>query len=144
MSEIHLQIEKVLTWYDRLPADFNDVDLLIDARRKLSTRLYQFACVLADLSKDKISSEHRRKAFEARRKAELIASTEKPVLSQIEAIVQSEAEGLKEAEAAAEAEFQAARIIYSAAQTVCDVMNQHIANLRAERHRDLISAGSQV
>lgn len=136
-------ISNTISWYDRLPRDFSDIETLISARRKLSTSLFKVAQNLATLGVEKSNAEHSRKAFEARRRHELMNAETKPVKSHIDVQVSNEAEAYLNAENAAESEYQALRIMYSAALNVCDVMNQHIANLRSEKSRELSGIGSQ-
>ena len=137
-------IQKTIEWYDTLPAGFIDIELLINARRLLSTRLYKFAGHLAEFNRDKIAAEHVRKSFEASKRAELMKSSEgKPIASHVEAMVQKECIPYRQKETEFEQDFSSAKIIYQAAMNVCDVMNQHIANLRGEKNRETINQGSQ-
>ena len=145
MNETLQNIQKAVSWYDRLPADFNDIQMLLNARRLLSTRLFQLAGYLADQSRDKIAAEHVRKSFEARRFAEIKSTSEgKVIAAHIDAQVRSEAVEYAQKEAQAEADYTALKIIYSAAQNVCDVMSQHISNLKQERFSESVGAGSQA
>jgi hypothetical protein len=143
MESILNYIQKTVGWYDKIPAGYNDIDMLINARRVLSTRLFQFAGIMADLRRNKGATELRRKAFENRRRYELKQSTEgKPIASHIEAQVLSESAEFLEAEFIAESEFAAAKLIFDSAMNICDVMNQHIANLRGEKSREMINQGA--
>ena len=98
---------------------------------------------MAGAIKEKNSTEHERKSFEYRRKCELIESADKPIVSQIEAKVFNESTDYRNAESAAEAEFKAMQLIYGAAENVTNVMQQHIANLRGEKSREMAAGGSQ-
>ena len=138
------EIEKAVRWYDKIPGDFNNISLLVNARRALSTRLFAFGTHLARLRTEKGATELRRKAFENRRRYELKQAIEgKIIASHIEAQVLSESVEHLENEQLADAEFAAARIIYDSAMNVCDVMNQHIANLRSEKSMEMHGQGSQ-
>jgi hypothetical protein len=137
-------INQTVGWYDSLPPDFSDIDLLLNARRLLSTRLYKLAQCLADASREKNASEHKRKSFEARRRYELReAEKGKVVVSHIDVTVAQQAIPYVMEEAEKEREFISLKIIYSAAVNVCDVMNQHLAHLRAEKGREMSGQGGQ-
>ena len=142
MNTVITNIQKVISWYANIPADFNDIDLLLNSRRVLATRLYELAVIMAQAIKEKNSTEHERKSFEYRRKCELMAAAEKPVISHIEAIVFNESSTYRDVESAAEAEFKAMQLIYGAAETVVYTMQQHIANLRGEKSREVGGGGS--
>lgn len=137
------KIEKAIAWYQSIPADFNDIDMLLNCRRKLSTRLFELSIQLASLGRQRNAAEHARKSFEARRRYELTSAEEKPVQAKIAAQVTSEAASLFASESISDAEYTAAKLIYQAAMNVCDVMNQHIANLRSEKSREMINSASQ-
>lgn len=143
MNETLRDISATIAWYRKLPRDFNDINLLMNARRSLSTMLYEVAGILAEYARDKIAAEHVRKAFEAEKFAELRDKAEKPITSQIEAAVKALSVSYCQREADTEAEYQAAKIVYDAAKNVCDVMTQHIANLKSEKRDEMIGVGSQ-
>lgn len=83
MNETLRDISATIAWYRKLPRDFNDINLLMNARRSLSTMLYEVAGMLAEYASDKIAAEHVRKAFEAEKFAELRDKGEPAKLKQL-------------------------------------------------------------
>jgi hypothetical protein len=128
---LHDQIEKIISGYHSLPADFADVDRLINARRLLSTHLFEYAQMVGAQKKLASHAELKRKATYAATKQDLIAKGASAAKADAEAtVVVAE---LMEDEYMADAELVAMRLIYEAAKDVLDTLNQHIANLRFER-----------
>jgi len=128
---LHEAIEKIISGYHSLPADFADVDRLINARRLLSTHLFEYAQMVGAQKKLASHAELKRKATYAATKQDLIAKGASAAKADAEAtVVVAE---LMEYEYMADAELVAMRLIYEAAKDVLDTLNQHIANLRFER-----------
>lgn len=128
---LHEQIENIISGYHRLPADFADVDRLINARRLLATHLFEYAQMVGAQKKLAAGCEFRRKAKYAETKQDLITKGASAAKADAEAqVVVSE---LLNDEYMADAELVAMRLIYESAKDVLDTLNQHIANLRFER-----------
>jgi hypothetical protein len=128
---LHEAIEKIISGYHGLPADFADVDRLINARRLLSTHLFEYAQMVGAQKKLASHAELKRKATYAATKQDLIAKGASAAKADAEATVM--VAELMEYEYMADAELVAMRLIYEAAKDVLDTLNQHIANLRFER-----------
>lgn len=139
----HEKIARLINWYYSLPSDYQDVVMLINARRRLSAYLFFFAEQVGQLGKEKARSEWERKSTFARRKQEILDTMSKPVSSLAESKAESELTDLRRAESLAEGDFHASRMIYESAGNVLDAMSQHIAHLRRELELETKGMGSQ-
>lgn len=136
------RIQKIVTWYSKLPRDFADVGLLMHARARLSTYLAEMAMQVTQLYAQKNGAEFQRKAAhaEALRAA---MGIEKTSAAAAKVIADSETMDAVQREYDADAEHQAAKMLYDAFRNVCDVMNQHISNLKSEKRNEFTNTGSQ-
>lgn len=125
------QIEQIIRGYLSLPADFADIDRLINARRLLAGRLFDFAVIVGAQKKAAAHSTMARKSKYAQVKQELIAQGASAAKADAEALVV--VDDLMKDEYTADAELYALRLIYESGRDVLETMNQHIANLRFER-----------
>lgn len=131
-------IASIVAWYARIRPDFTDIDLLMNARRKLSTRLFELAMQVQALNREFSGAKYRLEIFEMRRFQELRAEAQgRFIATHAEAQVKCESAELQEQEMQAETALQSAKIIYSSGMNVCDVMSQHISNLKMEKQSEM-------
>jgi hypothetical protein len=138
---IHL-IDKIVKWYADCPKDYADVQSLMYARQKLSCHLAEMAAQVTQLQAQRNGAEFQRKAAHAeilRREM----SVEKTTAAAAKIIADNEVRPEMEREMECDSEYQKARLLYDAYRNVCDVMNQHISCLKAEKRNEFIGSGSQ-
>lgn len=141
--ETILAIEKVIRWYSDLSRDYNDLDTLLSAARKLSTLLFEFAGEVGGMYKQRNRTEFQRKAEFARIYRELMAGDPRPSVSAAEKEADGLVSTLRNEEQQADAEYQAARLYLEAAKAVHEQMRQHISNLKSEKALEGRGQGSQ-
>lgn len=134
-------ISRVVTWYAGIQRDFADVGHLMSARRSLACNLSLMASQVGELYEQKNATETLRKAAHASRMSEEI----KGGTSAAAAKVVADSETLNELarELQSDSEYRRSYILYESWKNVCDVMSQHISNLKAERQSEFIGQGSQ-
>lgn len=135
-------ISRVATWYAALQRDFSDVAHLMSARRSLACNLSLMASQVGTLYEQKNATETLRKAAHSEALREAM---EKPGMSAAQGKIIADNAILNEIarESAADTEYRRAWILYESWKNVCDVMSQHISNLKAERHSEYTGQGSQ-
>ena len=138
------RIENAVAWYANLPKDFADVDTLLQAARKLSARIFEFAGEVGALYKARNRTEFQRKAEFSRIFRELMAADPKPSV----AAAEKEADGLvatlRDDEQQADAEYHAAKLLLDTARAVHDQMRQHISHIKHEMRAEMTGQGAQV
>ena len=135
-------ISRVVDWYYKLPRDFADVAHLMSARRSLSCNLALMASQIGQLYEQKNATETLRKAAHSEA---LRDAMEKPGTSAASAKIIADNSILNELarESQADTEYRRGWILYESWKNVCDVMSQHVSNLKAERHSEYTGQGSQ-
>lgn len=136
------QIQKIVSWYSRQSRDFNDVPVLMNARAKLSTLLAEMAGQVVALYAQKNGAEFQRKAAHAEALRREM-SVEKTSAAAAKIVADSDVRTELEREYEADSEYQRARLLYDAYRNVCDVMSQHISNLKSEKRNEFTGQGSQ-
>lgn len=137
------QIEKTVTWYAGISRDFNDLDMLLSAARKLSCLVFEFAGEVAAMYKERNRTEFQRKAEFARIYRELISVDPRPSVASAEKEADGLCSSLRDAEQQADAEYNAGRLWLDSARAVHDQMRQHISNLKSEKRAEQTGQGSQ-
>ena len=136
------RITQIIEWYASLKRDFHDVPQLMSARRTLVTSLAEMAVQVAILYEQRNGAEFQRKnAHSEILRREM--SVEKTSAAAAKIIADNEVSAAMQREYDADSEYQKGRILYDAWKNVCDVMGQHISNLKAERTDDFRGSGSQ-
>lgn len=129
------EIEKIITWYNQLPADFTGINELMHKRQQLTVMIYPLNSYLADTleNKNDKDSDYETRRFERRRS--LINKGE--TASKADAL--SRADALPEYRELMEADalFQRMKKKSEAVAKIIDCMNQHIAVLRDERQKKI-------
>lgn len=137
------KIAQIIEWYAGLPRDFHDVTALMYARSRLSCHLAEMAAQVAKLHTQKNGAEFQRKADHSRiLRSEM--SVEKTSAAAAKIIADNETTEQMRREFEADSEYQAARVLYDAWRNVCDVMSQHISNLKSEKNAELRGQGQSV
>lgn len=136
------RIQKIVSWYSRIPQDFSDVGMLMHARSRMATYLAEFAMQVTTLYAQKNGTEFQRKAAhaDALRGAMGVAGTS---AAAAKVIADSDTMDAVQREYEADAEYQAAKMLYDAYRNVCDVLSQHISNLKSEKRNEFTNQGSQ-
>jgi len=136
-------IQSTVIWYSKLQRDFNDVQRLMSARRSISCNLALMASQIGQLYEQKNATETMRKAAHSEALREAM---EKQGTSAAQAKIMADNAILNELarESQADTEYRRGWILYEAWKNVCDVMSQHVSNLKAERHSEYTGQGSQV
>ena len=98
---------------------------------------------VAQLYQQKTATEFQRKTAhaEALRAA---MSVDKTSAAAAKVIADSEVRNEFSREAEADAEYHRAKLLYDAYRNICDVMNQHISNLKGERRAEYAGQWSQT
>lgn len=136
------QITKTVDWYKSLKRDFRDVPALMSARRLLACNLADMAIQMAILYEQRNGCEFQRKNAHAEiLRREMGNPGTSAAAAKI--IADNEISEVVEREYEADSEYQKAKILYDAWRNVCDVMNQHISNLKSERNAEFSGQGSQ-
>lgn len=128
----HTDIRRTIEWYSGLSRDFSDIDTPMSARRRLSTALFALAIELGEAKKEANRTEFQRRAAHART-IKRISEAGKTSMALAETLAQNETEQQRSDELATDALYTALKLLYDAAMNVCDVMGQHISNLKAEK-----------
>ena len=137
------RIHAAVTWYATINKGFDDIETLMEARRRLSCHLFAFALEVGGLNREKNRTEHLRRSRYARTVAEMLEqSGGKNVAAAKEAADYKTSQERGE-EGMAEAEYYAAKLIHEAGKDVLDTLNQHISNLKQERRLEISGQGSQ-
>ena len=134
-------IARVVTWYSNIPRDFSDVSHLMSARRSLACNLALMASQVGQLYEQKNATETLRKAAHASRMIEEIKGGTSAAAAKV--IADSETTNELARELQSDSEYRRTYILYESWKNVCDVMSQHISNLKAERNNEFTGQGSQ-
>ena len=135
-------IETITTWYKGLKRDFTGVSDLMYARQQLSGLLADVAIQMAGLIEQRNGCEFQRKKEHAEILRREMANAGTSAAA-AKVIADNEIAPLLERENQAETEYQKARLLYDAWRNICDVMSQHISNLKSERSAEQSGRGSQ-
>lgn len=135
-------IDRVVRWYATIPRDFSDVSWLMSARRSLACNLSLMASQVGELYEQKNAMETIRKVAHSEA---LRGAMERPGMSAAQAKILADNAILEEIarESHADTEYRRGWILYESWKNVCDVMSQHVSNLKAERHSEYTGQGSQ-
>ena len=136
------QIEKTVQWYAGISRDFNDLDMLLSAARKLSCLVFDFAGDVGMLYKERTRTEFQRKAEFGRIYRELMAADPRPSVASAEKEADALCASLRDAEQQADSEHYAAKLWLDTARAVDDQMRQHISNLKSEKRAEQTGQGS--
>ena len=139
------RIQAAVIWYSTIDRDFNDIEKLMEARRRLACHLFAFAMEVGELNREKSRKEPLRKSKYARTVSEMLEKSEGKTVSVTAAKEHADFKTMFERgeETASEAEYYAARVVYEAANNVLDTLSQHISNLKSERRLEYSGQGSQ-
>ena len=135
MKSTILQIEEIVTFYNGITKDFQDIERLQSGVRKLATLLFMFAGELGVLYKERNSTEFSRRAATERKKGELMRDGLSATAA--DAGAKEFVIDLLEKEQVADAHYQQARLLYDAAGNVLEAMRQHISNLKQEKRLEM-------
>lgn len=131
-------IEKIVQGYNALPADFNDIDRLTTALRRLACAVFDYSREVGEKYKDARSTEFQRKATEQREKLRLIGEGQSAAAA--ESAAKAASEKLQFAEIEADAEYRAAYLALTSANAVLDAIRQHISTLKSEKRLEMTGA----
>ena len=131
-------IEKIVQGYNALPADFNDIDRLTTALRRLACAVFEYSREVGEKYRDARSTEFQRKAAEQREKLRLIGEGQSAAAA--ESAAKAAAEKLQFAEIEADAEYRAAYLALTSANGVLDAIRQHISTLKSEKRLEMTGA----
>ena len=137
------KIQAAVQWYATIPADFQDIAQLMEARRRLACHLFNFAIEVGELNREKNRTEHLRKSKYARLVNEALEKSEGKNVAAAQQSADFKTSFERGEEGASEAAYFAGRLIYDAGTNVLDTMNQHISNLKKERSLEYNGQGSQ-
>ena len=129
------QIAEIVTFYNGITKDFQDIERLQSGVRKLATLLFMFAGELGLLYKERNSTEFSRRAATERKKGELMR--EGTSATAAGAMAAEFVIDLLEKEQQADAHYQQAKLLYDAAGNVLEAMRQHISNLKQEKRLEM-------
>jgi hypothetical protein len=142
MRTLH-NIESAVKWYAMLSADYNDINTLMNARRRLACHLFNFAIEIGELNREKNRTEHVRKSKYAMLVHDALVKSEGKNVASNQLIIDYKVSFERGEEGAAESTYYAGKLIYDAGTNVLDTMNQHISNLKKERSLEYSHQGSQ-
>lgn len=128
-------------WYMSTGKSFNDIDGLMEASKRYSIHIFNYASEVGNLYKAKNLSEWKRKANYAVKKQELVLGGS-PV-SRAESEADESVKDLRYEEQMADGDYVAGRLQLEAAKDVLDRMNQHISHLKQEKRMEMSNQGSQ-
>lgn len=135
------QIAGVVAWYRSLPKDYNDIQLLSTAQKKLACLLFDYAGEVGDLYKAKNATEYTRKTTFEKERLRLIGDGKSAAAAGNEA--QTMIAKIAFEEFCADADYRAALMQKEAASDVLRSMLQHIASIKEERRLEFSGQGSQ-
>lgn len=135
------RIVKVVNWYHKIPADFNDVELLTNASRKLACLLFDYSGEVGDMYKLAKGTEYARKVAYEKERLSLIGKGKSAAAAEIEARAGIDQQMF--AETCADSDFRSAQMQLSAARDVLEAIRQHIASLKMEQRLEMQGQGSQ-
>lgn len=136
-------IEKVVNFYHALKRGYNDIDMLVNCRKSLSTCLYYMSKDIAIAYETFKGLESLRKMNVEKRRYELISGSDKISAAAAEAQAAAQFADIRDQENESETIWKRLDLHYRSTEKVIDSLNQHIAHLRAEKQSELRGQGSQ-
>lgn len=123
---------KIIETYNGLPADFADIDRLINARKKLACLSINLAELTGDLRTEFESNYYQRKLNFAKG---VMKHKEGKTVSEAEALALIDVEEFYKQEKLSDAEYQKCRLILNQVNEVLSSMNGHLSYLKDEKKR---------
>lgn len=126
------QIKKVIKWYESLNKGYNNIELLMQARRKLTGHSYYLAEIVGEVKFNFDVTYGRRKIAIAETKVDIMSSGESASKSETQAIKECAEIIRKEKEL--EGTYYRLRLLLTQANEVSSCLHQHISNLKIEKN----------
>ena len=123
---------EIIKWYESLPRDYNDIDSLLHARKKLSVANFNLATDISNKGIEHSGVYTTRKICYAKAKSNLecqMSSTKAETLATIEI------EEIIKSENTLEAHHKGLKILFDATNKVLDAMASNINYLRDEKQK---------
>lgn len=137
------RIGKAVSWYQSLPAGYDNLETLLDAARRFACAVFDFSEEVGALYKQRNRTEHNRKSAFVMEFRALMSSDPKPSAAAAEKEADALCLSLRGEEQQADAEYRAAMLILESAKAVHDQMRQHISNLKQEKRAEFTGQGAQ-
>lgn len=135
------KIAMIVQRYQKVPADYRDIETLTTWNRKLACCLFDYAGEVGDLYKEAKGAEYARRTTYERERLKAIGEGKSAASAEIEAKARIETVLLQEV--AADVDFRVAQMQLSAARDVLEAMRQHISSLKQEHRLEMAGQGSQ-
>jgi len=129
--EIFEKIESIIVWYNRLAKGFQDIQCLIDVRRKLATYSYNVAEITGNLKIDFDNAIFTRKNEFAKAKSKLMKEGFSGTEAEAKAEIQIEE--IRRIESSLSGSYSKSKLLLSQINEILSTLNQHIAYLRSEK-----------
>lgn len=137
------KISMIVERYQKVPADFRDIETLTTWNRKLACCLFDYAGEVGDLYKSGKGAEYERRTLHERERLRLMSEGKSAAAADGEAKAGVQYAAALLAEFAADGDYKAAQMQLSAARDVLEAMRQHIASLKMEQRLEMTGQGSQ-
>ncbi len=125
-------IKKAVKWYYDLPSDYRNVELLMDARKRIAAHAFELADITGDLKKSLDNTYADRKIAQSKTKLELMEGKLSGIHAEAKATVEIK-ELIKE-EKNYEGLYGRCRLLLTQANEVLGCLNQHISLLKNEKN----------
>jgi hypothetical protein len=136
IEELTNSISKVLSWYSSIPKDFNDIDTLISAKRKLSGLIYRFSVLVGEALEEYNNSYAFRKRHHAQ---EMLKCVEAGMtLGKAELNVELKAYKFRVDEGANESMYRRLKGQFDSLRDTMSSMQQDLSILKMERNESKI------
>jgi|SRR3990172_10832344 len=133
MKESQDQITKIIEWYHNIRKGYQDIALLIDARRKLSTLSFFFAEETGEVIRSFNECYFLRKTNQAKARLDAVAEGNPAGLA--ESMAEYRCAEYRRHESGAEGNKDRCRLIMNQINEVLSSMSQQIAFLRSEKEK---------
>jgi hypothetical protein len=128
------EIKKIVKWYEGISKGYNNLEILMEARRKLNSKSYYLAEIVGEMKYNYDIAYGERKIAIATTKAELMDSGESAAKSETRAVKENVEVIRKEKEL--EGTYYRLRLLLSQANELSSTLHQHISNLKIEKSGD--------
>lgn len=125
------QIKAIIKWYGDLQKGYNNIEVLMESRRKLTSLSYFLAEVVGEVKFNYDIAYGERKIGTAEAKAELMESE---TAAKAETLAIKEKSDLIRKEKELEGTYYRLRLLLTQANEVSSTLHQHISNLKIEQN----------
>lgn len=131
MEEILNQIKAIIKWYGDLQKGYNNIEVLMESRRKLTSLSYFLAEVVGEVKFNYDVAYGARKIGIAEAKADIMSSES---AAKAETLAIKEKSDLIREEKELEGTYYRLRLLLTQANEVSSTLHQHISNLKIEQN----------